>query len=264
MKYFSSTPKDPVVLALIQVIQLTDDPWEETPTVEDAKIVFIIDDRAELARLYRKDRVFLFFSTRPERNLPDNVKSINLTGSMLGKIANLIQYAKDFIPPVEVKKVHAMPEAPVKTRGRYRLLVIDDTPENLAFAMALLGQDHDVVTAAGFAEGMALLKSQKFNFVLSDMQMPANKHYPALANDAYRLDETYAYGMLAVFEVTSLGIPIAIVTDANHHGDWMAAALDHLKKAEVNGQPALFFNDIGKRWDKALAALEEATDASVN
>jgi hypothetical protein len=257
MNFF--TPKtSPVVNALTQVIGLQGgEEWVSVPNTEHADVVFIVDDREMLAKHYRKDKVFAFFSTAKECNLPENVILIGMN-EMIHQIASLMAFIKAFKPEV-TKREHHFPDNIIKVSRAYRVLVIDDVRENTDFAQALLAvQDHEVTIVPGFADGMKALKAGKFDFVLSDMHMPGNRHYPALSYDSYRLDETYEYGMLMVFEATALGIPVAIVSDGNHHGNWMSAAMDSLKKATVNGQPVLFFNNIGKRWDIALAELEKA------
>ncbi len=260
MKYFA--PKEsPVIYALTQVIGLVDDQWVACKSIDEAEVTFIIDDRAMLAELYRKDKMFAYFSTRKQDNqdnLPKNVFPLSLN-EMLPQISRMIDFIKAFKPEAETQRHHQFPDDVVKVSRPYRVLVIDDLRENLDFAQALLAvQGHDVTLTPGFAEGMKALKVGNFDFVLSDMHMPGNRHYPALSYEAYRLDEGYEYGMLVVFEATALGIPVAIVSDGNHHGNWMSAAMDSLKMATVNRQPVRFFNNIGKRWDIALAELEKA------
>lgn len=255
MKYFAKKTS-PVINALIAVIEVANSPWQQVSDIGDADFVFVVDDRKELAEIYRPDKVFAFFSSRREENLPGNVFHIGLN-DMIPAIARMIEFQKTFKPVLPQKKEYATPADTAKTKGSYRVLVIDDTPENLEFAQRLL-EGHAVSLANGFAEGMRMLETKEFDVVLTDMEMPANRHYGALSYSGYSLDETYAYGMLVVFEATSRGIPVAVVTDANHHGNWMSAALDSLTKASVNGQRVLFFNNIGKRWDKALVAIESA------
>jgi hypothetical protein len=52
------------------------------------------------------------------------------------------------------------------------------------------------------------------------------------------------------------------VTDAGHHGDWVSALFDDSdlrKLQEVNGQPVLLINYMGKDWNKALKAINEVS-----
>ena len=156
-----------------------------------------------------------------------------------------------------------MPTDIVSTLKDYRVLVIDDNEDNLALARHLLQPQHQLVTACGFEQGMKALENGEFDAVLSDMEMPANKRYPSLSFSSTRLGEDYGYGFFSVFEVTSRGLPIAVVTAGNHHSSWISAGLDTLKKAVVNGQKVLFYNSIGKRWDIALKALMEPETVTV-
>jgi len=64
-------------------------------------------------------------------------------------------------------------------------------------------------------------------------------------------------GWAVAAEVTARGIPVAIVTDGNHHTSWVVAMFKKMKSMIMNGQKVLFFANIGKRWDIALKALME-------
>jgi len=101
------------------------------------------------------------------------------------------------------------------------------------------------------------MKGKTFDAVLTDMHMRPDKTYGSLNLDAYGVKETIPYGFAMMLEATTRGIPVAVVTDGNHHQDWVSAMFDDIKDATVNGQKVLFFNNIGKRWDKALKCLME-------
>ena len=75
---------------------------------------------------------------------------------------------------------------------RGRLLVVDDEPAIRRTLLRLLGQAHEVVTAATGAEGQAILEQdQAFDLILCDLMMPEMSgmelhawlaaHHPALA-----------------------------------------------------------------------------------
>jgi molybdopterin-guanine dinucleotide biosynthesis protein len=70
------------------------------------------------------------------------------------------------------------------------------------------------------------------------------------------LDDEVPAGISIMFEATKRGIPVAIVTDSNHHLDWFSSMFDSWQTAEVNGQKVIF-NNRGKQWDHALKALLE-------
>ncbi len=138
------------------------------------------------------------------------------------------------------------------------VLVVDDRADNLGVAISrLIGQR--LLLAKGPEEAMRLLnmKGQKPDAVLTDLQMRPDRVYPALNLDGYGVAETIHSGFSVMFEATKRGIPVAIVTDGNHHADWASAMFDSLHEATVNNQKVLFFNNIEKRWDVALKKLLE-------
>jgi len=261
MRYFAPQSSS-LIRAIIQVIQLTDSPWIECTNADEASVILIYDDRGCLADTYRANKAFIFLSEKKQRNLAENVVQVS-PSNIIGEMPKALEFAKAFKPDVPVLVAFQMPSDLVSTQRRCQVLVIDDKRENLDAAKALLEpRGHQVTVALGFAEGMRHIEMKKFDYVLSDMAMPGNRYYMALSYDAWRLDQTYEYGMGVIFEATSRDMPVAIVTDANHHGNWMSAMLDILKKATVNGKPVLFFNHIGKRWDIALAELEKANSVA--
>lgn len=256
----TSGPSACVYRALTQVIQLTDDQWEEVSTVDEADITFVINDRNTLMSIYREDKVFAFFSMEKQSGLPENVilLALDLRGNIDALLAAKAAVEKmQAKPKAELTPAPEVPKDLVETTGTYKVLVIDDLLENLEFARAVLDGRHEVTLAHGFVEGMRVIGEKKFDAVLCDMHMPPNKHYPSYNMDNAPIGSTLPYGFFSVFEVTAKGMPIVIVTDGNHHSDWVSAGLDHLKEATVNGQKVRFFNNLGKRWDKALKSLME-------
>ncbi|MEI6553900.1 MAG: hypothetical protein WCO09_05005 [bacterium] len=266
MKTYCSTPHNPVFLALLQVfpIIVPDETWEIVEDKDLAEVIFVIADFQQLADIYTKTGVYAYADTGRNSgkiNLPDNVVFIDMLGDFSEKawgvqcLKRLVEKTRAKKP--EVKTPIVIPTDILSTLKCYRVLVIDDKEENLALARHLLLPQHQLVTARGFDQGMKAFETEEFDAVLSDMEMPANKHYPSLSLSSTRLGEDYGYGFFSIFEVTAKGVPIAIVTDGNHHSSWISAGLDRLKEAKVNGQKVLFFNFIGKRWDIALKALME-------
>ena len=144
----------------------------------------------------------------------------------------------------------------------YRVLVVDDKHMNLEIAMArLVGQQ--MVLADSPSNAMKYLElpagekgEGSFDAVLTDLNMPPDKMYGALNLDQYALDDEVPAGISIMFEATKRGIPVAIVTDANHHRDWFSAMFDSHKEATVNGKKVVF-NNSGKQWDHALKKLVE-------
>lgn len=142
----------------------------------------------------------------------------------------------------------------VKFDRSYKVLIIDDKKENLARAMYLLpGQQ--ILPVDSFEMAMNMMKGGGFDAVLTDLHMPPDKGYVAVSLDSYPLGADEPVGMSVVFEATRLGMPVAVVTDANHHLSWFTAMFSRMDGATVNGQKVIFRNDSSKRWDEALAVL---------
>lgn len=240
-------------------------------SLEEAELVFVLERRALVNQNYTTDKVFILFlfheSDRKrhleDQGVPENVLlgGMDLFGNIeaLKKAYNKVKALREkkVTPTVEQKPAVQLPSDLAVTKGTYKVLVIDDTKENLELAQVLLGGKHQVTIAAGFAEGMKALAENQFDVVLSDMHMPDNKHYGSFNMEVAKIGGTNPYGFFVIFEATAKGLPVAIVTDANHHNDWVSAGLDRLHGAKVNDRVVLMFNHIGKRWDKALLALEE-------
>lgn len=257
-----------VARAIMAVREMWFPEWEteQVELVEEAGLVFVIDDRQALNRIYREvvgKKVVVFFekSGKGLENLPQGVVGmhIDVPSSILPGL-EAVQKLLDGIVPQLAGPVIAVPDDVEHFSRSYRVLVVDDTPEHLELAQAVLA-GHEITTAHGFEEGMRLLKGDGYDAVLTDLKMPENGHYKALAPQNIRPDVFREYGFLMAFEATLLRIPVAIVTDGNHHHDWTSAAFDrfHDIRMNMNGRDVLFFNDIGKRWDKALKALVEST-----
>lgn len=141
-----------------------------------------------------------------------------------------------------------------KFNRSYKVLIIDDKRENLARAMYLLpGQQ--ILPVDSFEMAMNMMSSGGFDAVLTDLHMPPDKGYSAVSLDKYVLGADEPVGISVVFEATRLGMPVAVVTDANHHLSWFTAMFSRMDGATVNGQKVVFRRDSDKRWDLALAAL---------
>jgi len=270
MKTFCATnledgKPNPIFLAIIATLELTGDPWTKVDSADEAEVIFVISDRTVLNSAYSPEKVFAYFEHRGpgKAGLPENVilLGMSLCENMeaMSKVRIQVEEMKKKVL-VETPATSSSIEIPADlavTKNSYRVLVIDDKQDNLNLAKSLLGK-HQVTMAVGFADGMKALSEGQFDLVLSDMHMPDNKHYGAFSMEHAKVGGTNAWGFFSVFEVTAKGLPLAIVTDGNHHSDWVSAGFDHLKGATVNGQVVMFFNSIGKRWDRALFALEEA------
>ena len=228
--------------------------------------VVLAASMAELRNLHSEDKFFFLLATdfgNMRKEQPRNV--FILDGEKLFSDEHGVAAAKRSFErwseersrenepyPIEV------PKDIVKFSRGYAVLIVDDSQANLTLAMQVLpGQQIALVTSVGDALRLLRLKGKTFNAVLTDMHMPPDAFYGSLNLDSYGIKETVPCGFAIMLEATQRGIPVAVVTDANHHQDWVSAMFDHIREATVNGQKVLFFNNIGKRWDRALQCLLE-------
>ena len=253
----------PVSKAFLQVVGLTDT-LAEVADQKSADIV-LLTGTDNLRDLYNEKQLFCVLQTPGQRmvpNQPENVcmvDTMKLFGSDNGIPHLLEQIEKHKVMTTGTaapKKELPMFSDVVSFRKRYSVLVIDDTEQNLRIAEAVL-EKHSVTVVGSLQDAMIKLGQQHFDAVLTDMEMPPDKQYSSLNLDRYAVDEKVPYGFAVVLEMTDRGMPVAVVTDGNHHEGWVSAMFDHIKGATVNGQKVLFFNGIGKRWDKALKCLME-------
>lgn len=267
MKIYTLNP-NPLTRAFLQVVRLAHD-QTETPSIEEADIV-LTTDMVSLRKEYRPDKFFGFIAVRDfdcekAKSQPKNV--FVMSGeNLLGEHENgVVAFKRAFDGwqgtaslKAEAATGKSVPTDIAVLSRSYFVLVVDDMKENLALAMTrLVGQKLILVQGPEEAMRYLNLKGEMPDAVLTDMQMRPDKLYGALNLDQYSVIETIHSGFSVMFEATKRGIPVAIVTDGNHHQDWASAMFDHIKEAEVNGRKVLFFNNIGKRWDWALKALVE-------
>jgi len=254
----------PVSKAFLQVVGLTDANLVEVSDQKSADIVLLAGSD-DLRALYNERQLFCVLSIPGQRvvtNQPENVcllDSLKLFegNSGIPHLIELIERRSKTTTESTTPKVELPKFSDVATfRKCYSVLVIDDTEQNLRIAESVL-EKHSVTVAGSLRDAMVKLGQQHFDAVLTDMEMPPDKHYSSLNLDHYAVDEKVPYGFAVVLEMTERGMPVAVVTDGNHHEGWVSAMFDHIKGATVNGQKVLFFNGIGKRWDKALKRLME-------
>ncbi len=263
MKIYVPNPS-PVTKAFLAVCQLTLE-QAEVESVEDADLVFVatVDD---LYKQYRPDKFFGFivaqnFAREQSKKQPNNVfvlDALHWLGEHTNSVFAFARAFEAWNPPKQIQQVDE-PTGNITALSRsYFVLVVDDTRVNLETATRrLVGQQ--LILTTGPEEAMRYLNmpGRKPDAVLTDLQMRPDKTYGALNIDQYGVAETVHSGFALMFEATARGIPVAIVTDGNHHLDWASAMFDRMKSATVNGQKVLFFNNIQKRWDEALKALLE-------
>lgn len=254
----------PLSKAFLQVVGLTDHKLVEVADQKSADFI-LLTGSDDLRALYNDRQLFgvLLTDRRPvAEKQPENVcllDTLKLFGGNSG-ITKLLEMIDKRIAD-QAKKPAVEESLPkfsdvAKFKSRYSVLVIDDTERNLRIAEAVLN-GHSVTTASGLQEAMKAVRQKHFDVVLTDMEMRPDKQYSSLSLDCYGVTETVPLGFAVVLEMTARGMPVAVVTDGNHHTGWVSAMFDHIHDAKVNGQKVLFFNDIGKRWDTALKCLME-------
>ncbi len=228
--------------------------------IEDADLIISsgVDSLTRLA--YRtSDAFFGVIEVRPlPAGQPDNVFVMDGASLIHGNrsVGAMLERFKTWSKTSRRKRV--LDEVPadsiVKFDRSYKVLIIDDKKENLARAMYLLpGQQ--ILPVDSFEMAMKMMADGGFDAVLTDLHMPPDKGYPAVSVDSYPLGGDEPVGISVVFEATRLGMPVAVVTDANHHLSWFTAMFSRMDVAIVNGQKVIFRNDSSKRWDLALAVL---------
>ena len=252
----------PVSRAFLQVFKLTSGQLSIV-SLGDKPNVILLSDKEHLPEMYREDIFFaiLVKGTQEIRdastcNIPKNVFLLDPLNIFVGdhSAIKFVEKLEAWAGPAtgNEKDEDFSGIVPFKQDDWYNVLVIDDRPKNLRLAHHVL-KGQQVVTARSLKEGLHFLDSSKFHVVLSDMNMPPDKYYPSLNLDSYGLMETVTYGFAAIFEVTKRGVPLAIVTDGDHHRDWVSAMIDKIPGPHtVNGQKVMFYNQYGKRWDQAL------------
>jgi len=264
LKIYAHKP-GPVSRAFLQVFGLTNDELNEVTDASQADII-LLTGADDLRTVYNPRQLFCVLQTNPREkianNQPENVSVIDAF--------NLFNEEKGIARFVAAIEKHKQKQA-IESRANpnpvqfpdiavfkksYSVLVIDDTNANLELAKRLLN-GHSLTVASHVELAVKEMENKHFDAVLTDMQLRPDCLYPSLNLRHYGVTETIPYGFAVVFEATKRGIPVAVVTDGSHHDDWVSAMFDHIREATVNGQRVLFFNHIGKRWDKALKELLE-------
>ncbi len=264
MSIFVHKPNS-LTIALLESVSPARFQLEQIESQVSADIV-LVRGLSDLRGIYNPTQIFLVMLTGNELDRapkqPENVCMFDVLDIFdqtrgIAKLTALCEAREKLqAEPVAVMAVAEKPSNIAVFSKRYAVLVIDDNEENRGLGRVLL-EGHDVVTVNRLQVGVQEMDLRHFDAVLTDMDMLPDKLYPSLNLDRYGVTETVSYGFAAIIEATERGIPVAVVTDGNHHLGWVSAMFDHKKGMTANGQKVLFFNDIGKRWDWALKALME-------
>ena len=87
---------------------------------------------------------------------------------------------------------------------KQRILIVDDEPEQLEFATAVLEEDYVPLTAMDGNEGMRIAREQKPDLILLDIMMP-KKGGIGMYKDLKRLEGTRDIPVVVVTGVTRGG-----------------------------------------------------------
>lgn len=266
MKIYPTKPQSPLTRAILQTFKV-EEGQEVTSNPGEADLILMVDPSpGDLNRLYRQHPTKFFAvadlrrQTEEPPRQPKNIFALRPASlvndaergypAMIGKLREWLA------APLPEEKPHPAPANIAALSRGYKVLVVDDSHRNLSLAMSVLvGQQ--ILPVDSFERALAAIEGGGFEAVLTDLNLPPDKGYRAVNLERYGAADTVPAGMSLMFEATARGIPVAIVTDANHHQDWFSAMFDRVKGATVNGQRVLFIQDGGKRWDYALQALVE-------
>ncbi len=259
---------DPVGSALKKVVLELLAPEALPCDNPDEADLIIVGDKKKLQELFDEEKFFAVVSMKEVNGLPANACWIYV----LDFIPPMVKYLKHIEEKISKKaaRLEKNIEERVETGKEFQpttvseksqhILVVDDKSENRQLAIKLLNGEHFVTLAPSFGEGLKLVRKNRYDVVLTDCQMLPETEGTALSVENIAIGQTVHNGIFMLFHATKRGAKVAMVTDGNHHQDWVSSLLDDQSlraPQEVNGQPVLLINYMGKEWDRALKALNE-------
>jgi CheY-like chemotaxis protein len=216
----------------------------------------------DIEREYNKEKSYAFLEVSPSHNkptLPENCATLQPTELLLGLIQMIQDISKKLMLIAEVLLVSDEVGTTEVLPNAKRILVIEDTPKHQVSAKAGLA-GHKLTVVTGYEEAMEILGKEKFDVVLTDLQMPMSSR--TLGPDAFKLGQLVPYGLLLRDEAAHQGAKyVAVVTDLNHHADWVSAAFDHFSyPMQIEGARVMMMHapmnpDGSKDWATALNKL---------
>lgn len=229
--------------------------------VNEADLVIFTEVR-DIERGYNKDKSYAYLRT-PGHNsllLPENCTTIDALSIIPGLI-DVIKIAREKLNPVEMSADEVVEEVIPLRSEPMRILVIEDTLKHQASAKTGLA-GHKLTVATGYEEAMEILGKEKFDIVLTDLQLPMSSR--TLGPNAFKLGQLVPYGIMLMIEAAHQGAKrVAVVTDLNHHADWLSAAFDHFRyPVQIEGAKVIMMHspmnaDGSKDWATALKELLE-------
>lgn len=251
---------DPVRRALEQVFGVIGDPKTHNfvKTIREADLVIFTETKAIEMDYSISTRTYAYIDgmAHDKPNLPTGVVRLSMANTVVS-LVELIQKVWLTLKPTEenvsvAAKVQVRPDA-------LRVLVIDDTPKHIVSAESGLAE-HRLTTATGYEQAMQILGNEKFDVVLTDLEMPMSSNQ--LASHVFKLGELVPYGVLIAIEAAHRGAKfVAVVTDGGHHHGPFQAAIDYFRTFPVKIEKAKMvmmhapMKDGAKDWATALDIL---------
>jgi len=109
-----------------------------------------------------------------------------------------------------------------------KILVIEDTEKNIDSAKSTL-PGHDVTICTSIQTAFSTLRDgqQQFDVLLTDLFLPIGEFRGMVYPYSKPLGELPA-GLVFALKAVNLGMSVVIVTDTDHHKDWICTLLDLL------------------------------------
>ncbi len=119
-----------------------------------------------------------------------------------------------------------------------RILVIDDQPRNIASARETL-KGHEVITIDTIAEAFRVLKEGRVHgvdAVLTDLFMPLGGFQGAMSSPESDPSLPLPAGLAFALRTVNLGIRTVILSDSDHHRDWICSLLDLIRTPDPSNK----------------------------
>jgi len=225
----------------------------------EADLVIFTDVR-EIEQGYSKEKSYAYLKTTSQPGgprLPDNCTVINTMSILVDLVGVITSAGQKLTPIVEAAPAPKGDAAPLRPDA-LRILVIDDTSENISSAKKYLA-GHQLTTVSGYEDAMNVLSKESFDVVLTDLHLPMSSK---TMGDKFVLGQLVPYGLLLMVEAARQGAKhVAVVTDLSHHDDPFSAAFDHFSGCPVKINQANVvmmhspMKNGAKDWAEALARL---------
>ena len=109
-----------------------------------------------------------------------------------------------------------------------KILVVDDSRENLMQAEKQLGAEHELHTVSTFSAAKAMLEKESFDMVMTDVFMPGEPEGQGREGDQFVGKQIPVGLVVAILALKHNVRHICIVSDTNHHSHPLAWAMDSL------------------------------------